>query len=137
MRDLRTLDLGDADALTREVVELAKNDGKHPVCAVVVGIDGKPLSLRTMDGCPAASVTDALAMCHTVIQTGKPTREFVGIAGFDPANWTDAGMTAFMGGIPIMEDGQMVGALAASGRSGEDNNALVTAAATVFFDNAA
>lgn len=90
---------------------------------------GELLALLRMDGAPLQSVTVAMNKAYTAAREGKPTSE-VGAKMRDPqkgysiAYFGDARYTGFPGGMPIVVNGQTVGAVAVSGLSGAEDMEL-------------
>lgn len=124
------------DVLTSDEAELAivsvKNElMKRNKSAVIAVADdhGELMALLRMDGAPLQSVTVAMNKAYTAAREGKPTSE-VGAKMRDPqkgysiAYFGDARYTGFPGGIPIVVNGQTVGAVAVSGLSGAEDMEL-------------
>ncbi len=97
--------------------------GKAAVIAVCDGY-GEPISLVRMDGAPASSVRIAASKCLTAARERTPTGELgksFREAGWQMAN-SDPRYTGWGGGIPVRHRGEVVGAVAVSGLT-EDEDA--------------
>lgn len=112
------------DAVKKELIQRNKS-------AVIAVVDdhGELLALLRMDAAPLQSVTVAMNKAYTAAREGKPTSE-VGAKMRDPqkgytiAYFGDARYTGFPGGMPILVNGQIAGALAVSGLSGAEDMEL-------------
>ena len=99
------------DAAEAAAVRLGKR-----LTIAVVDRGGVLLALRRMDGAVSVSVESAIIKAQTVIRTGVPSKVIQDI--LDAGNLSIMLMpgTAAMGGaVPITLDGEIVGAIAASG----------------------
>ena len=126
MQDLMSLDLEQAKLIADKIFRFAKDDGLAPVCIVVADFSGNPLVVYTMDGCPPASITVAMAKAYTVSRTRTDTIEYGLRNHFDVANWADSRMTAFGGGVVVKSpfSGFYTGSVGVSGRSQEEDHIL-------------
>lgn len=125
MNKFMSVDLGDARTIADSILKRVAHEGLPPVCIVIGDTAGTPLVLFTMDGCPPASVTLALAKAYTVSRVQKNTRYG---EGFDPANWADSRITSFGGGTMILSplDGSFVGCIGVSGCTQEQDYMLAS-----------
>lgn len=105
-------------ALDALIAEIRKR-GKAGVI-VVADPHGELIALARMDGAPFSSITIAMNKAHTAARERKPSKE-VGIAsrhpekGFDIGYFGDPKFTGWGGGVPVIKDGRVVGAIAISG----------------------
>jgi uncharacterized protein GlcG (DUF336 family) len=110
----------------------AKKSNWHMVIAVV-GPDGELIYLEKMDGTQSASAALAQAKARTAALFRRPSKAF--------ADQFAAGNTGFMtfpnearpiaseGGIPIIVNGKLIGAIGASGGTGQQDSIAATAGA--------
>jgi len=123
------LDPGDVDDLLNYTVAIAQRESYRPLSIYVVNAAGSPLGFRRMEGASDDSPTAALLKAQTAALRCKDTRQF--------GEWTEADLlgllqlrpgvyTTWEGGVTLRaEDGQVVGALAASGAEAhEDHHAV-------------
>lgn len=90
--------------------------------AVVAVADahGEIIALLRLDGAPLASIVIAANKAWTAARERKPTRELGQAArepqtGFDMAYFGDPRYIGWGGGLPVISDGTVVGAVAVSG----------------------
>ncbi len=113
--------LGHAEAQRAiEVIraELLKR-GKAAVIAVA-DAHGELIGLLRIDGAPLASITIAADKAWTAARERMSSRELGQLArdpidGFDMAYYGDARYVGWGGGVPVIVDGVVVGAVAVSG----------------------
>ena len=113
--------LSHADAL--RIVDAIRTEleanGKGAAIAVA-DIHGELLAFLRTDGCPLASILIAMNKAYTAARerkesaaVGKSSREH----GWPMTNFGDLRYTAWGGGVPIVYQGKVVGAVAVSGLS--------------------
>lgn len=113
------LEYDDARRAVDALIEEVKKRNKAGVI-VVVDAHGELIALARMDGAPYSSITIAMNKAYTAARERKPSKD-VGIAsrhpekGFDIGYFGDPKFTGWGGGVPIMKDGRVIGALAISG----------------------
>lgn len=121
------------DALIKEV----NQRGKAGVIAVVDS-HGELLAFARMDGAPYSSITIAMNKAYTAARERKPSKD-IGIASRDPEKGFDIGyfgdpkFTGWGGGVPIVKDGAVVGAVAISGLPQAEDMELAAFAAQLNF----
>jgi uncharacterized protein GlcG (DUF336 family) len=114
----------------RKIVEAAeKAAAKLKVGVVIAVTDGGAnlLCLQRMDGAPIGSITVAQDKARTAVLFKTPTKEY--------ESWLAGGLTSilkldmlpFEGGIPLMSDGQVVGAIGISGGSATQDGQIAQA----------
>ena len=92
------------------------------VCVAVVDAAGHPLAFRRMDGAPPVGIAMAQAKARTAALTRVPTKVFQDLAdGGHPSVASAEGVTPIEGGVPIVVDGAVVGAVGASGAQGHED----------------
>jgi glc operon protein GlcG len=117
-----------AVALVRERLEAAGG----AAAVAVVDDHGELLAFLRTDGCPLASITNAINKAFTAARERKESGE-VGAAsrteGFPITNFGDLRYTGWGGGVPIVIGGQVVGAVGVSGLPEAEDVELARAAA--------
>jgi uncharacterized protein GlcG (DUF336 family) len=109
------------------------------LAAAVVDADGQVLASQRMDGAALGAMRLAIGKAFTAASWATPSGEFGQSTqpGGDDWGWntTDARIVVYAGGIPLLEDGELVGALGASGgTAAEDEQCVVGAANGLGFD---
>ncbi len=92
----------------------------------VADAEGVPLYLRRMDGASARTTDIVMRKVHVVITTGEPTLVY-GTALAAGTVDTIPGGIHYEGGLPIVMNGTIVGAMAASGARGSEDAEAVRA----------
>jgi glc operon protein GlcG len=128
MRTILTIDYSEARRAVDLIVEKALQMRK----AVAVGVadsHGDLICFARMDGAPVSSIHIAQNKAWTAARERKPTKE-VGEKvkhpekGHDVAYYGDPRYVGWGGGIPVRKNGEVVGAVAVSGLSSEEDVAL-------------
>ncbi len=113
--------LGHAEA--QKAIEVIQSEMLKRGLAGVVAIadqHGELIALLRMDGAPLASIQIAANKAYTAARERRPSRE-IGRAvrdpehGFDIAYYGDPKMVGWGGGLPVVVDGVVVGAVGVSG----------------------
>ena len=128
------LDLARAKRLIEAVEAEADRQGKKAVIAVC-NAEGNPVAVHVMDGAFLVSYEVAVKKAYTSVAVKMPTIElaklaqpgqtFYGLANLEK-------MVIFGGGVPLMENGRIIGGLGISGGTGEEDHALCEYALGVF-----
>ena len=114
-------------AIAAVQAEMARR-GKVGVIAVA-DAHGELIGLLRVDGAPLASVGIATNKAWTAARERKPTRQ-IGMESRDPqtafdiAYYGDMRYLGWGGGVPVMLDGKVVGAVAVSGITEDEDVAL-------------
>jgi glc operon protein GlcG len=103
---------------------------RNKAAVIAVGdAQGELISLLRMDGAMLPSVVVASNKVWTAARQRQPTGQ-VGAdsrdEGWDFSFYGDSRYMGWPGGIPVMVDGRVVGAVAVSGLSGVEDEALAT-----------
>ena len=100
----------------------------------VVDSHGELIALLRMDNAPLSSITVATNKAWTAARLRRPTRD-VGTTlrnkGTDIAYYGDPRAVGWAGGLPVMVDGVVVGAVGVSGLPEDDDEALATVGVAV------
>lgn len=130
---VRTLDrVGASRAITG--ARAAALDEGLAVCLAVTDRTGSLLAFERMDGAPVLSIQVAQDKAYSVAAfNGLPTDEWWSILESNPPLLhgfvkTDR-LTVFGGGVPVLLDGELVGAVGASGGSAEQDARIAAAGA--------
>ena len=117
----QTINLGhdEADRAIQAIrVELMRR-GKAAVI-VVTDAHGELIQLLRLDGAPLPSILNATNKAWTAAREGKPSRDLGQAArdpeeGFDMAYFGDPRYIGWGGGVPVILDGVVAGAVGVSG----------------------
>ena len=134
----RHLSLDLALSLLARVREEAEARGLS-LAAAVVDSAGHVLASQRMDGAALGAMRLAAGKAFTAASWATPSGDFGQSTqpGGDDWGWntTDARIVVYPGGIPLLVDGELVGAIGASGGSAaEDEDCVRAAAGALGFD---
>jgi glc operon protein GlcG len=121
--------------LITHVVNAADNVGKSVVVAVT-GPEGELISFIRMDDANAGSGVIAPNKAYTAARQRKFTRELgkkMQEENVSPAYWGDDRITGFGGGVPIFQNGKVIGGIGVSGLSSLEDEELAVAAIKAVF----
>jgi len=96
----------------------------------VVDPHGELVAFIRSDGCPLASINNAVNKAFTSAREGVPSRtigERSREEGFPLTNFGDTRYIGWGGGLPIVRDGSVIGAVGVSGLTEEEDIALARA----------
>jgi uncharacterized protein GlcG (DUF336 family) len=127
-----------AEEMTRAACAEARGRGCL-VSAAVVDAGGHLVAFRRMDGAEFAGATIAVDKAYTAAGNRIATldlRDQVAPGGDLAGYYAAAGgrFIAFGGGVPLWDDGLVVGAVGVSGASGEEDHAFASAGAQLWVD---
>lgn len=130
MRTIHTIDYAEAKRALDFIVERALQMQKAAAIAVA-DAHGDLLYFVRMDGAPVSSIQIAINKAWTAARERKPTREIGDRVkhpekGHDIAYYGDPRYVGWGGGLPVWKNGQVVGAVAVSGLSSNEDVALAT-----------
>jgi glc operon protein GlcG len=115
--------------LGHAIVEAGKIN-KH-IAIAVCGPEGELIAFLRMDGASPAASLIAQNKAYTAARDRKSTRqmgEFMHQNNRPPAFWGDNSITGFGGGVPIVQEGKVVGGIGISGLSEEEDERIAYAA---------
>ena len=132
----RTIDLATAQRVLAAALQMAERLGV-PASVAVAGRAGNLKAFACRDGATLLSGETARRKAYTVAATGMSTREFGSILKSEMGNEPELfhgmlgieGVIAFAGGVPILLDGERVGAVAVSGGTSDQDHEIAEAAA--------
>jgi glc operon protein GlcG len=125
MQNRISMDHGEAQKVIQTIqAELLRR--KKAAVIAVAGEDGELIALLRLDGAPLASIAIASNKAWTAARERKPTLEIGQAArdpksGFDMAYYGDPRYIGWGGGIPVVMEGQVIGAIAVSGLSEQED----------------
>ncbi len=128
MKTLHTIDYSDAQRIIDLIVNKALQMQKAAVIAVADS-HGELMVFARMDGAPVSSIRIAANKAWTAARERKPTKDIGDKVrhperGHDIAYYGDARFVGWGGGLPILKDGEVVGAIGVSGLSADEDTAL-------------
>lgn len=135
MYTLGKVSSAEAQRMIEQVVVEANKINK-PVVVAVAGPEGELVAFLRMDGANAASGVIAQNKAYTSARDRKTTREmgqYMREKNSPPAFWGDIHITGFGGGIPIVQNNQVIGGIGVSGLSQEEDERIARAAIEVVF----
>lgn len=125
MLTIQTIDYAEAKRAVDLIVEKAVQMQKAVVVAVA-DCRGELIAFARMDSAPASSVVIAQNKAWTAARAGKTTQE-VGEKvrhpekGHDISYYGDAKFVGWGGGVPVLKDDKVLGAVAVSGLSSKED----------------
>jgi uncharacterized protein GlcG (DUF336 family) len=133
MITLKSVGLADANQAIQAGIAHATRIGS-PSTIAVVDVGGTVVAQARMDGASLSSVALAYNKAYTSLSCRLPTSTITKIAQpggdfYGIANGLDGRAIIFPGGVPIEVDGQVVGAVGASGGNGAQDEEVARAAA--------
>lgn len=139
MRTVPTIDYSEAKRAVDAVVERALCMQK-PVAVAVADAHGDLICFARMDGTKVAPIQIAINKAWTAARERKATRE-IGASvkhpekSFDIAYYGDPKYVGWGGGIPVSKNGDIIGAVAVSGLSSDEDEALASIGAKLIADS--
>jgi uncharacterized protein GlcG (DUF336 family) len=136
MITVKSLGLAEASRVIQAGIAHANKIGSSSTIAVV-DVGGTVVAQARMDGASLSSVALAYNKAYTSLSCRLATSEITKIAQpggdfYGIANGLDGRAIIFPGGIPIKFEGEVVGAVGASGGDGAQDEEVARAAATGF-----
>jgi uncharacterized protein GlcG (DUF336 family) len=139
MLTIKSLDLADANQVIQAGIARATEIGS-PSTIAVVDAGGTVVAQARMDGASLSSVALAYNKAYTSLSTHLATSAITKIAQpggdfYGIANGLGGRAIIFPGGVPIEVEGQVVGAVGASGGNGAQDEDVARAAANGLSNN--
>jgi glc operon protein GlcG len=130
MRAIHTIDYSEAKRAVDLIVEKALQMQKAAAIAVA-DAHGDLICFARMDGAPVSSIHVAMNKAWTAARERKPTKEIGDKVkhsekGHDIAYYGDPKYVGWGGGIPVWKNREVVGSVAVSGLSSNEDIALAT-----------
>jgi glc operon protein GlcG len=123
----------DAQAIVGTIQSKLEAGGKGAAVAVV-DAHGELLAFLRTDGCPLPSINNAINKAFTAARERRPSHD-IGQAsredGFPITNFGDLRYTGWGGGVPIVFNGQVLGAVGVSGLPEAEDMVLAALGAAV------
>lgn len=121
MQSKKILNLADA----KKIAEAAENEAqrnKWPVIIAIVDDGGHLIYLQRLDGAQFGSIDVAIAKAHAAIAFKRPTRAWEELVNQGHVRYLGLpGSMPLEGGLPLIVEGEIVGAIGVSGmKSNED-----------------
>ena len=137
----RIMNLGyeDAQVAINTISAELQHRGKTAVIAVA-DAQGEPIALARLDGAPLPSILIASNKAWTAARERKPSWDIGQAArhpqnGFDLAYFGDRRYIGFGGGVPVIVDGVVVGAVAVSGLTEAEDMEMAELGIAAMMDN--
>jgi len=135
-RTRRIIDDAGADAVIDAALSFAIERG-HRVVVAVVDPNGELIQLRRSPGAQIASSRVAVDKARTAAVFVRPSRELEEqVSGGRLGALALHGASALTGGIPLVVDGEVVGAVGTSGETPDEDEAISVAGAAAAFSTA-
>jgi len=99
-----------------------------PQCICIVDAGGHLLTMGRMDGAFALSIETALRKAQTAAAYGKPTGDIAAGLDLKLAIATEGKRVNLLGGLPVIVDGQVAGAIGVGSGAGEQDREVAAAA---------
>jgi len=130
MRTSQTIEYSEAKRIIDLIVERALQMQKAAVIAVADS-HGELIAFARMDDAPISSIRIAANKAWTAARERKPTKEIGEKVrhpekGHDIAYYGDPKFVGWGGGIPLWKNGEVVGAVAVSGLSSNEDISLAS-----------
>jgi glc operon protein GlcG len=100
------------------------------IAIAVSGPEGELIAFLRMDQASPAASLIAQNKAYTAARDRKSTRqmgEFMHELNRPPAFWGDPGITGFGGGVPIIQEGKVIGGIGISGLTEEEDERIAYA----------
>jgi len=130
----RTLTLEIAKSMTAAAEKKAM-DNKWAMVVAILDDGGNLLQLDRMDGAPIGSVEVAQQKAHTAVIFKSPSKDFADGLAKGTTALLKLNVLPFEGGIPLVVDGQVIGAIGVSGGTAEQDGTVAKAGADWFAAN--
>ena len=128
MQNRLNLDYSEAKHAIDLIIDRAQQLQKS-VAVAIADSHGELIAFARMDAVPLPSIVIAMNKAWTAARTGKPTQEIGERVkhpekGHDISYYGDSRFVGWGGGVPVLRNGQVVGAVAVSGLSSAEDAAL-------------
>jgi glc operon protein GlcG len=139
LKTTQTLDYSDAQRIVDAIAARLIEQNKAAVIAVA-DTHGELLAFARLDGAPISSIRIAINKAWTAARERKPTQQIGEKVrhpekGFDIAYYGDPKFVGWGGGVPVWRGGQVVGSIAVSGLSSEEDIELANLGVSLISGN--
>jgi len=127
----------DAAAIIAAIRAELEVQGKGAAIAVADS-QGELIAFLRTDGCRLPSINIAINKAYTAAREQRPSRDFgdaVRDGSLQMTNFGDLRYTAWGGGVPILYEGQIVGAVGVSGLPEEEDMRLAAMGVALLEEN--
>ena len=127
----------DAAAIIAAIRTELEVQGKGAAIAVADS-QGELIAFLRTDGCRLPSINIAINKAYTAAREQRPSRDFgdaVRDGSLQMTNFGDLRYTAWGGGVPILYEGQIVGAVGVSGLPEEEDMRLAAMGVALLEEN--
>ena len=138
MYQLPHLSHSDAMLIVDTLRQQLEANGQGATVAVV-DAHGELLALLRTDGCPLPAINNAIHKAYSAAREGLESAELGARSrqeGWALTNFGDLRYTAWGGGVPIVDDGRVIGAVGVSGLPEAEDVELARLGAAVEADGA-
>ncbi len=125
--DTKILSYSGAEKILAAAIAKA-TEMKVPECIAIVDAGGHLVSFARMDGAFSMSLDTALVKAQTAAAYGEPTGNILAGVDLKLAIATQGKRVNLPGGIPIIIDGRVVGAIGVGSGTGEQDRQVALAA---------
>jgi len=133
IRMVRQLTLADAQRIADAAQHHAAENGWNVVITIVDG-GGHLLVLRRMDGTQTGSLDIAIRKAESAFHFKRPTKDLQDLIARDGLTYvmTLPNVTAVEGGLPVIHNGEVIGAIGISGVTAEQDGIIAAAGVASF-----
>nr|ART89588.1 hypothetical protein [uncultured bacterium] len=132
VKTVREISLASAQRLLANGLEIA-GQREMRLAIAVVDSAGNLLAFVRMDGASIVTIDVAVGKARTAAFLKAPSKVFEDmINSGQPSMATTPGLLPLQGGIPVVFDGEVIGAVGVSGSSGENDQTVATRIAESF-----
>lgn len=133
MKSFQVIDYSEAKKIVDLIIEKASSLQKS-IAVAVADSHGELIAFARMDGVPFPSINIAINKAYTAARARKSTQEIGEKVrhpekGYDIAYHGDPKFVGWGGGIPVLRDGEVIGAVAVSGLSAAEDADLAASGA--------
>jgi glc operon protein GlcG len=127
-KTIRLLTLDEAQLISDAAVARAAKD-KWDVAIVIVDAGGHLVSLRRMDGTQVGSIDIAIRKAVSAVEFKRPTKDLQDLIAKDGLTFVLSlpNVTAVEGGLPILHNGHVIGAIGISGATASQDGIIAAA----------
>ena len=136
MKQEYVLTLADVQKINEKILS-THSESDSGIAIAIVDTHGELMSFLRTDGCPVSAVNIAINKAFTAARDRIETEKLHQVAverGFVPTSLGDIRYTDLSGGIPIVFNDQVLGAIGISGLAPEDDVRLAQASLQALFD---